>query len=175
MNTEYKGLPEDIVAYIKDQVSREHGESYLIAVLQKVQERFGYLPKESMDEVSQLMQIPSAKVTGVATFYHFFTFKPKGEFKITVCMGTACFVRGAGAVIERLRELLCIEDGETTPDGKFSLESARCLGACALAPIMVVNERVYGNVAAGDVAGILEEYGFKPGTYCKTGTGSVPS
>jgi NADH:ubiquinone oxidoreductase subunit E len=154
-------LPQDIVAFIKDCRSREHGESYLIAVLQRVQERLGYLSKESMDAVSQLMQIPAAKVTGVATFYHFFNFQPKGIHTVTVCMGTACFVRGAGDVLEKLSDLLGIKEGETTSDGQFSIESARCLGACALAPVVVVDEKVYGNVRPSDVKRILSEHGYR--------------
>lgn len=156
-----KHLPDDVVAFIEERRSREHGESYLIAVLQKVQEKLGYLSPESMDEVSLLMQIPAAKVTGVATFYHFFNFQPKGRHTVTVCMGTACYVRGAGAVLDKLSGLLGIKEGETTPDGQFSIESARCLGACALAPVVVVDEKVYGNVQPGDVKRILEEYGYR--------------
>jgi NADH:ubiquinone oxidoreductase subunit E len=154
------GLPEDIVDYVKECRVNAHSDSYLIAVLQKIQNRFGYLSKESMDEVSELMQVPSARVTGVATFYHFFSFIPKGQHKVTICMGTACFVRGAGKVLDRLKELLGVKEGETTKDGKFSLENARCIGACALAPIMVVDGRVYGNVKAEDVQKILVEHGF---------------
>ena len=163
MTTAQNGLPEDIVSYIRECRRQTHSDSYLISVLQKIQNRFGYLSKESMDEVSELLQVPSARVTGVATFYHFFSFTPKGQHRVTVCMGTACFVRGAGKVLDRVKELLAIEDGETTKDGKFSLESARCLGACALAPIMVVDGRVYGNVKAEDVQKILAEYGFSGG------------
>jgi len=155
-------LPEEIVAMIDNFRAREHGESYLISVLQEIQNRFGYLSREHMDEVSSRMQIPSAKVTGVATFYHFFSFKPRGQVRVCVCMGTACFVRGADRVLDRLKELLGVDEGETTDDGKFSIESARCLGACALAPVVVVNEKVYGNVEPGQVEGILAEHGFSP-------------
>jgi len=161
MTSQNSSLPAEIVDYIRECMGRKHGESYLIPVLQKIQNRFGYLSKEHMDEVSQLMQVPAVRVTGVATFYHFFSFVPKGQNRITICMGTACFVRGAGKVLEKLTELLGIEPGKTTPDGRFSLECARCLGACALAPIVLVNDRVYGNVQPGDVLKILKEYGFE--------------
>jgi NADH:ubiquinone oxidoreductase subunit E len=154
-------LPDDLIAMIEKARAAEHGESYLIAVLQEVQKRFGYLSREHMDEVSWRMQIPSARVTGVATFYHFFSFKPRGECRIVVCMGTACYVRGAGKVVDRLKEMLGIEEGDTTPDGRFSIESARCLGACALAPVVVINEKVYGNVTPGDLPKILDAYGYK--------------
>jgi NADH:ubiquinone oxidoreductase subunit E len=159
VETKFK-LPAQIVAYIEETRKKEHPESQLIAVLQKVQLHFGYLPKECMDEVSWLMQVPAAQVTGVATFYHFFSFVPKGKHRITVCMGTACFVKGAGKVLDRLKELLGIREGQTTRDALFSLECARCLGACALAPVVVVNEKVYGNVKPEDVTKILSEYGY---------------
>jgi len=161
MKTESSVLAPDLVEFIAECRRKEHAESYLIAVLQKIQNRMGFLSRESMDEVSRLMQIPSARVTGVATFYHFFSFKPRGETRVTVCMGTACFVRGADKVLDRLKDALSVREGETTPDGKFSIECARCLGACALAPVVVVNDRVYGNVKAGEVKKILKDYGFR--------------
>jgi NADH-quinone oxidoreductase E subunit len=160
MSNETSRLPDDIVAYIDECNAAPESESYLIAVLQRIQNHMGYLSRESMDEVSQRMQIPAAKVTGVATFYHFFSFKPRGTYRVTVCMGTACFVRGADRVLARLEEELGIRQGETTADGAFSIECARCIGACALAPVVMVNERVYGNVTPGKVRKILEEYGF---------------
>lgn len=154
-------LPEDIVAFIKDCRRREHSESYLIAVLQMIQNRQGYLSRESMDAVSQLLQVPSATVTGVATFYHFFSLKPRGVHRVTVCLGTACFVRGADKVLARIKQELGVDAGETTGDGQFSIECARCLGACALAPVVTVGEKVYGGVKPGDVKKILKDYGLK--------------
>jgi len=153
-------LPEELVAYIRQCRTEPRGESRLIAVLQRVQQHFGYLSPEALDQVSQLMQIPAARVTGVATFYHFFNFTPKGQHRITVCLGTACYVRGAAKVQDRFKELLGLPEGGVTKDGRFSLEPARCLGACALAPVVVVNEKVYGNVTPADVEKILAEYGF---------------
>ena len=158
--TETTILSPDVVAYIDECMQKEHSESYLIAVLQMIQNTVGFLSVENMDEVSQRMQIPSAKVTGVATFYHFFSFKPRGETRVTVCMGTACFVRGADKVLARMESELGIKEGDTTVDGKFSIENARCIGACALAPVVVVNDKVYSSVKPGDVRGILGEYGF---------------
>jgi NADH:ubiquinone oxidoreductase subunit E len=151
-------LPEAIVRYIEECRSKPHPESYLISVLQRLQTQAGYLSKEHLDAVSWEMQIPSAKVTGVATFYHFFKFKPKGRHTVTVCMGTACYVRGADKVLDRLKAILQVKEGETTRDGRFSLECARCLGACALAPILVVDETVHGNVQPGDLERILAAY-----------------
>ncbi len=156
-------LPEHILKYIDDTRSRPHPESYLIAVLQMIQKHFGYLPKESLNEVSQIMQIPSAQVTGVATFYHFFTFVPKGKHTISVCLGTACYVKGAGILVERLKELLGVEPGQASKDGLFTLECARCVGACALAPVMIVDDKVYANVRPDELVKILSNYGFKPG------------
>ena len=153
-------LPAAIVSYIESVRRCEHGESYLIAVLHKVQEHFGYLDMQHMNAVSQLMQIPSAKVTGVASFYHFFTFVPRGKHKLAICLGTACFVKGSGRVLEKIKELLHCDVGNTTTDRMFSLDVARCVGACALAPVMIVDEKVYAGVKPDDVARILGEYGF---------------
>ncbi len=158
MTTVEPVLPADIVEYIQDCRKKEHNQSYLISVLQKLQQHSGYLTPAQLDAVSQLMQIPAAKVTGVATFYHFFKFQPPGKHKVTVCMGTACYVRGAAKVLERFKESLKIKEGETTPDRLFSIECARCLGACALAPVVVVDEKVYGNVKPGEVRKILSDY-----------------
>jgi len=153
-------LPPEIVVYITACRTKKRGESYLIAVLQMVQNHFGYLSRETMDAVAYAMQIPTARVSGIATFYHFFSFVPKGKHRVTICLGTACFVRGADKVLARLKEMLGIEAGQTTPDGLFSIECARCLGACALAPVLVVDERVYGNVTPGDLPKILAEFGY---------------
>jgi len=154
-------LPEPIVQFIRSSSTREHSESYLIAVLQMIQKHFGFLPKDCLNEVSELMQIPSAQVTGVATFYHFFTFVPKGKHTISVCLGTACYVKGAGFLFERLQELLGVKPGHCSKDGLFTLESARCVGACALAPVMIIDEKVYANVKPDELPKILAKYGFK--------------
>ncbi len=161
MSEQIADLPADIVAYINSCRHKRHGESYVISVLQMIQTQFGYLSRAHMDAVAYLMDIPTAKVAGIATFYHFFSFVPKGQYRVTVCMGTACFVRGADKVLERLKEELGVAEGATTPDGRFSLQCARCIGACALAPVMLVNDKVYGNVQPDDVVRILAEYGHK--------------
>jgi NADH-quinone oxidoreductase subunit E/NADP-reducing hydrogenase subunit HndA len=156
--SEKNRLPEPIVDYIKSKQDSEHSESYLIPVLQKVQNEFGYLSEENMDEVARLMGIPYAKVSGVATFYHYFNFAPSGENKITVCTGTACYVRGADAVLDRFKEELGVGLNEPTKDGKFSIVDARCVGACGQAPVVVINEKVYGKVSPDDVPDIIAEY-----------------
>ena len=154
-------LPEHVVAFIEQTRSLPHPESYLIAVLQMLQKHFGYLPAKTLDAVSQVMQIPSAKVTGVATFYHFFTFVPKGKHTISVCLGTACYVKGAGILVDRLKEMLGVEVGNASKDGLFTLEVARCVGACALAPVVIVDDKVYANVKPDELAKILSKYGYK--------------
>jgi NADH:ubiquinone oxidoreductase subunit E len=155
-------LPESVIGYIEDCAKKKNPNSHLISVLHKVQDHFGYLAKEHMDAVSVLMQIPAAKVTGVASFYHFFNFTPRGKHRVSLCMGTACFVKGAGKVLDKLQELLGIKIGETTTDNLFSIDVARCVGACALAPVMIVDEKVYAEVKPEQVAKILGEYGYEP-------------
>ena len=155
-------FPEKVVRYIEECSAKKNPDSHLISVLHKVQDHFGFLAREHMDAVSVLMQIPSTKVTGVASFYHFFNFTPRGKHRISLCMGTACFVKGAGLVMNKLKDLLGIDVGQTTTDALFSIDVARCVGACALAPVMIVDEKVYAGVKPDQVAKILAEYGFDP-------------
>jgi NADH-quinone oxidoreductase E subunit len=149
------GLPFDIVEFIEACRRQPHPESQLIAVLHKVQERFGYLSVEKLDAVSQLLQVPAAKVTGVATFYHFFRLQPRGKYMINICMGTACYVKGSEKIAKRIKEELGIDFGQTTTDGQFSLNAALCLGTCGLAPVVMVNEEVHPNVTPEQVPVIL--------------------
>lgn len=130
----------------------------LMPVLQGAQELYGYLPIEVMELISLGMDIPLEEIYGVATFYSQFSLNPKGQYRISVCMGTACYVKGAGDVLDRLQEKLGIAGGECTADGKFSLEPCRCIGACGLAPVLTVNEEVYGRLVADDVDRILAKY-----------------
>ena len=130
----------------------------LINVLHKTQETFGYLPAEVQKVIAKELNISEAKVYGVVTFYTFFTMTPKGTHKISVCMGTACYVRGVEKVVEELKKELNISVGEVTPDGKFSLDCLRCVGACGLAPVMMIGEKVYGRVEANQIKEILTEY-----------------
>ena len=138
-----------------DALPTEQGE--LIRVLHRAQGIFGYLPREVQVFVAKELGVPVSKVYGVVSFYSYFTMKPKGKYEISVCMGTACYVRGAESVLEELRKKLSIEPGETTPDGKFSLRSLRCVGACGLAPVMLVGDKVYGRVTPDMVDSILAE------------------
>ncbi len=130
----------------------------LINVLHKTQEHFGYLPAEIQEVVAQELNIPVAKVYGVVTFYSFFTMLPKGKHPISICTGTACYVRGAENVLQEFKRQLGIEVGETTEDGEFSLSCLRCVGACGLAPVVLVGDKTYGRVAPDGVKAILDEY-----------------
>lgn len=130
----------------------------LIRVLHKAQSIFGYLPKEVQYFVGRKLGVPTAKVFGVVSFYSFFTMEKRGENNISICMGTACYVRGADRVLEEFKNQLGIEVGKTTEDGKFSLISLRCVGACGLAPVVMVGEKVYGRVTPEMVKDIIAEY-----------------
>ena len=132
--------------------------SELINVLHKCQEEFGYLPAEVQEVIAKELNVSVAHVYGVVTFYSFFTMVPKGEHPIAICTGTACYVRGADKVVDEFKRQLGVEIGVTTEDGKFSINCLRCVGACGLAPVVLVGEKVYGRVAPGDVADILKEY-----------------
>ena len=130
----------------------------LINVLHKTQEHFGYLPAEIQEVVAQELNMSVAKVYGVVTFYSFFTMLPKGKYPISICTGTACYVRGADNVLQEFKRQLEIEVGETTGDGKYSLSCLRCVGACGLAPVVLVGDKTYGRVSPEGVKAILDEY-----------------
>ena len=130
----------------------------LINVLHKCQEHFGYLPAEVQEVISNELVVPVAKIYGVVTFYSFFTMTPKGKHPVSICMGTACYVRGAEKVLEEFKKELGLQVGQTSADGKFSLSSLRCVGACGLAPVVMVGDKTYGRVAPDDVRNILKEY-----------------
>ena len=127
-------------------------------ILSDIQKEYGYIPLEVQELVSERTGISVAEIYGVVTFYSFFSLKPKGKYAIGVCLGTACYVKGAGDIYDKLQEKLGIAGGECTPDGKFSLEACRCIGACGLAPVLTVNEDVYGRLTKDDVEGILAKY-----------------
>jgi NADH-quinone oxidoreductase subunit E len=130
----------------------------VIEVLHKAQHIFGYLPNEVQLFVAEKLNIPASQVFGVVSFYSYFTTEPRGEYVVNVCMGTACFVRGSANVLAEFEKKLNIKSGQTTPDGKFTVGSLRCVGACGLAPVVMVNEKVYGNVKPEDVDKILGDY-----------------
>lgn len=130
----------------------------LIPVLHGAQELFGYLPEDVLETIAQKLQVPLAEVYGVATFYSFFNLKPKGKHLIGVCLGTACYVRGAQDVVDELKKQLNIDVNETTEDGNFTLALTRCVGACGLAPVMTIDDDVYGRVTPEKVKDILKKY-----------------
>jgi NADH-quinone oxidoreductase subunit E/NADP-reducing hydrogenase subunit HndA len=136
--------------------NNEKGE--LINVLHQTQSLVGYLPAEVQEIIAKNLNCSVAHVYGVVTFYSFFTMIPKGEFPISICMGTACYVRGAEKVLDEFKRILKVPVGQTTPDGKFSLSCLRCVGACGLAPVVMVGEKVYGRVSPDGVKDIIKEY-----------------
>ena len=143
---------DEIVAKYKDT------RGALIPVLHEAQEVYGYLPLEVQRVIAEKLNIPLAEVYGVVSFYTQFSIYPKGQYQINVCMGTACYVKGANEVLDKFRTRLSIDVGECTEDGKFSLEACRCIGACGLAPVVTINDEVYGKLTADDVDGILDDY-----------------
>lgn len=149
---------KELKGYISSFKSVEHSNSYLIAVLHKAQELFGYISQDVMNEVSAAMNIPTAHIWGVATFYHYFNLSPKGKHTVSVCMGTACYVKGADKILDAIKEDLQISIGETSSDGLFTLQEARCLGACGLAPVVMIDDKIYGNLTAQKALEILRKY-----------------
>ncbi len=154
----FRGTEEQALALQKVIDENKHDSSNLMVVMQKAQDIYGYLPYEVQNAIAEGMNVPFEKVYGVATFYAQFALSPKGQYNISVCLGTACYVKGSGKIYERIQEKLGIGEGECTPDGKFSLNAARCVGACGLAPVMMVNEDVYGRITEKDVDDILAKY-----------------
>ena len=131
----------------------------LIAILHEIQNQYNYLPEEELRYVSKKTGVALSQVYSIATFYNRFSLKPKGKHQICVCLGTACHVRGAGKVLERIEDTLHVKNGETTEDGQFTLESVRCIGCCSLGPVVKINEDVYGRIASEDLTQILDHYG----------------
>ncbi len=130
----------------------------LIPVLHEAQDLYGYLPFEVQKIIADGLNIPVAKVYGVVTFYSQFSLNPKGKYRVSVCLGTACYVKGAADILDKLKERLSIDVGECTDDGLFSLDSCRCIGACSLAPVVTVNDEVYGKLVPADIDGIIDKY-----------------
>ena len=133
-------------------------KSKLMAVMQEAQGIYGYLPREVQVMIAEGMNVPLEKVYGVATFYAQFSLSPKGRYNISVCLGTACYVKGSQQLLDKIVEILGIESGECTADGKFSIEACRCIGACGLAPVLTINDDVYGRLVPEDIPGILAKY-----------------
>ncbi len=154
----FKGTEEQKQQLLKVINDLRDTSGCLMPIMQAAQDIYGYLPYEVQKIISDELGIPVEKVYGVATFYAQFNLNPKGENTVSVCLGTACYVKGSGLVFEEIEKQLGISDGECTSDGKFSLDTCRCVGACGLAPVMLVNEDVYGKVTPDQVKGILDKY-----------------
>ena len=154
----FNGTPEQeaqlhaVIAELKDQ------KGSLMPIMQRAQDIYGYLPYEVQKIISDDTGVPMEKIYGVATFYSMFNLYPKGKYQISVCLGTACYVKGSGDVYAKLTEKLGINGGECTEDGKFSLDACRCIGACGLAPVMMINDQVFGRLVPDELDGILAKF-----------------
>lgn len=154
----FTGTPEQ-EAQLKAVIADHAGQKgSALPVMQAAQDIYGYLPLEVQEIIAEGLGLPVEEIYGIATFYAQFALSPKGEYKISVCLGTACYVKGAQALIDRITAVLGIGPDECTPDGRFSLEACRCIGACGLAPVLTVNEDVYGRLTEKDVDDILKKY-----------------
>lgn len=154
----FRGTEEQKEALMQAIESMKDEKGCLMPIMQKAQDIYGYLPLEVQTMISDALGVPLEKVYGVATFYSQFALNPKGRYQISVCLGTACYVKGSGDIYNKLMDLLGIVGGECTPDGKFSLDACRCVGACGLAPVMMINGEVYGRLTVDDVEDILNKY-----------------
>ncbi len=153
------GITEEMYQQLDETIEKQKGQAgALIQVLHKAQEIFGYLPKEVQVYVADKLDVPVTEVYGVVTFYAFFSMTPKGKHSIGICMGTACYVKGAGQILDSLKAKLKVDVGGTTEDGLFTLEVLRCIGACGLAPAVMIGDDVYGRLTSDKVDDILAKY-----------------
>ena len=154
----FKDTPEMAAKLTELVASHKGARGALMPVLQGAQEIYGYLPIEVIKHIAAGLEVPMEEVYGVASFYSQFSLNPKGDVSIAVCLGTACYVKGSGDLINKIAEIIGIEAGETSADGKWSLDATRCIGACGLAPVLTVNEEVYGRLVVDDIPGIIAKY-----------------
>ncbi len=154
----FKGTKEQEAKLLEVIAEHKGQRGAAIPVLHKAQEIYGYLPIEVQTMIAEGLDVPLAEIYGIVTFYTQFSLNPKGEYQIGVCLGTACYVKGSGDILEEIKEILKIDVGECTPDGKFSLEATRCVGACGLAPVVTINEDVYGRLNKGEIGAVLAKY-----------------
>lgn len=157
-NVPFKGTKEQEEKLLAVIEKHKGEKGSLMPIMQEAQDIYGYLPYQVQKIISDETGIPIEKIYGIATFYAQFSMSPKGTYQVSVCLGTACYVKGSGEILEKCEEVLGIKDGECTPDGVFSIETCRCVGACGLAPVMIVGGDVYGKITADDVPGILDKY-----------------
>lgn len=154
-NANDKLMREELISFIEEQKKKP---GPLMPVMQKAQSIFGALTIDVQELIAEQLGIPMSDVYGVATFYSQFALEPKGEHVVSVCMGTACYVRNIEKIMEKLIEELGVDPGQTTPDGRFTLEATRCLGCCGLAPVIMIDDQVYGRLVPSDVSDILAKY-----------------
>ncbi len=154
----FNGTAEQEAELLKVINEGKNEQGSLMGILQKSQDIYGYLPIEVQVIISNELNIPLEEIYGIVTFYSQFSLTPKGKYNVSICMGTACYVKGAGDLYDKLKEKLKLEEGGCTPDGKFSLEACRCIGACGLAPVLTVNEDVYGRLTTKDLDDIIKKY-----------------
>ena len=154
----FKGTPEMLAELDKLIADNKGVKGAIMPVLQGAQAIYGYLPIEVINHVAAGLEVPAEEIYGVASFYSQFSLNPKGEVSIAVCLGTACYVKGSGDLINKISEIIGIGAGETSSDGKYSLDATRCIGACGLAPVLTVNDEVYGRLTVNDIPGIIAKY-----------------
>ena len=154
----FQGTPEQEAQLKKVIEAHKDQKGAVIPVLHEAQGIYGYLPIEVQEMIAEGLNVPLAEIYGIVTFYAQFSLNPKGKYQIGVCLGTACYVKGSGDILEKVKELLNFEVGECTADGKFSLDATRCIGACGLAPVLTINEDVYGRLTVDDIEDILKKY-----------------
>ena len=157
-NNVFEGTKEQKNKLLACIAAHRDDKGALMPVMHEAQNIYGYLPVEVQTLIAEELNVPLAEVYGVATFYSQFSLYPKGKYRISVCLGTACYVKGAGDIYNALMDKLGIEGGQCTPDGKFSLDACRCVGACGLAPVMLINDDVHGRLTVDDLDGILAQY-----------------
>ena len=154
----FKGTKEQEAKLMEIIAEHKGEEGAAIPVLHKAQDIYGYLPIEVQEMIADGLNLPLAEIYGIVTFYTQFSLNPKGEYQIGVCLGTACYVKGSGDILKEIKKRLGIDVGECTPDGKFSIDATRCIGACGLAPVLTVNDEVYGRLTVDDVDDIFAKY-----------------
>jgi NADP-reducing hydrogenase subunit HndA len=154
----FNGTPAQEAKLLESIEKLKGQKGCLMPIMQEAQEIYGYLPIEVQSIIAEKLGISVEEVYGVSTFYSMFNLAPKGEYKISVCLGTACYVKGSQEILDKISEIIGIGANECTPDGKFSIEACRCIGACGLAPVFTVNDEVYGRLTADDIPGILAKY-----------------
>ena len=154
-DTEQITFSDELVQYIE---TWKEKPGNLIMILHRVQEEFRYVPREAADEVARILDVPLAKIYGVLTFYHYFKLTKPGKYNIQICLGTACYLKGADGLIEELENLLGVSEGEVTEDEQFSFESVRCVGCCGLAPVLVIGDEVFGKLTKDQIPGIIAKY-----------------